>query len=242
MTRTVVIAQARTGSSRLPRKVMEPIGDRTVLEHVIWRARAVKGADAVCVATTDLPEDDVVAQTAAAAGVAVFRGSCPDVLARYAGAAAMTGADVVMRITCDCPLLDPAVCDAVLALRSRDDLDYAANVIRRDWPHGLDCEAFTAAMLREAAQRATDDYSHEHVTPWIRAHASRQAHLDGPGGEAAAQRWVLDYPEDLQFLRALMAGLPAPPAMPGWGEVMQAAMSNPALSAINAQRRLALQA
>ena len=242
MTRTVVIAQARAGSSRLPRKVLERIGDRTVLEHVIWRAQAIKNADAVCVATTDLPDDDAVARVAAAAGATVFRGSALDVLARYAGAAAATGAGVVMRITCDCPLLDPEVCDGVLELRAKESLDYAANVIRRDWPHGLDCEAFTVAMLRDAAREAADNYAHEHVTPWIREHAAKKANFDGPAGEAAAQRWVLDYPDDLVFLRALMAELPRPPAMPGWREIMRMAQSKPELANINARHRAPVQA
>lgn len=237
MPRTVVIAQARMGSSRLAGKVLAEIADRPIMEHVLTRAMAIEGADAVCLATTDLDEDDAVAAAGHSLGVVVVRGSASDVLGRYALAARATGAEIVMRITCDCPLIDPEVCAAVLALRQRTDSDYAANVIRRDWPHGLDCEAFTAAMLARAAEAATEPYDREHVTPWVRRHAASAAHLDGPGAPASDQRWVVDYPEDLDFVRGVMGRLPPPPALPGWREVLALIEQNPALAALNASRR-----
>jgi len=225
------------GSSRLPGKVLAELAGRPIVEHVLMRAKAGAGADAVCLATTDLGEDDALAELGRRLGSVVVRGSASDVLGRYALAAQATAADIVMRITCDCPLIDPDVCGAVLALQRRTGCDYAANVIRRDWPHGLDCEAFTMAMLSTSAARATEAYDREHVTPWIRRQAANAAHLDGPGAPASDQRWVVDYPEDLAFIRSVMERLPPPPAMPGWRDVLSLIQRNPALCAINAMRR-----
>ena len=115
---TAIIVQARLGSSRLPGKILRKIGGRTVLEHDIARLKAVRHADLVVIATTDKESDASVAEAAAAAGALVFRGDETDVLARYLGAARMVDADVVMRVTSDCPLIDAAICDAVLALRA----------------------------------------------------------------------------------------------------------------------------
>ena len=236
MGRTVIIAQARMGSSRLPGKVMEILGDRTVLAHVVARARRVRSADAVCIATTDREADDVVAAAAAAIGTAVFRGDALDVLSRYRGAAEMLDAAVILRVTCDCPVLDPDVCDAVLDLRARSNADYAANNLRREWPHGLDCEAFTMQALTDAADRSTADYDREHVTPWMRrAPQLKRMHLAGPGAPAADQRWTLDYPEDLAFFRALFSAY-SDAAAAGWDSINSFLAGRPEIVALNAAR------
>lgn len=235
--RTAIIAQARSGSTRLPGKVLRPLAGLPAMAHTLRRASAVPGADVVVLATTELPEDDAVAEAAEACGVAVFRGAEHDVLDRYLQAATAVEADIVMRVTCDCPLLDPDVCAAVLRLRADQDADYASNVERPEWPHGLDCEAVTRAALERAGAAAHSAREREHVTQWLRENAGvRRCHLAGPGGAAARQRWTLDYPEDLAFLEALFAVLPAPPAMPGWREVMDAVAAHPELAAINRQR------
>ncbi|HSJ08192.1 MAG TPA: NTP transferase domain-containing protein, partial [Longimicrobiales bacterium] len=118
MARTVVVVQARMGSSRFPGKVMEALAGRSVLEHVLERCAAIPGVDAVCCATSVRAADDVVAGAAAVLGAAVVRGSEADVLGRYAQAAREMDADVVLRVTADCPLIDPRVCGAVLARRT----------------------------------------------------------------------------------------------------------------------------
>lgn len=235
MTRTVVIAQARMGSTRLPGKVLARLGDRTVLEHVLGRAIAVPGADAVCLATSDLTIDDPVAALAEAMpGVTVFRGHPTDVLARYQAAATAIGADVVLRITCDCPMIDPEVCGALLGLRASTKASYASNNATREWPHGLDCEAFTRHALEAAARCATDAYDREHVGPWMRRSAGASAaHLTGPGGKAARHRWTIDYPEDLAFFRALWPLLPVD-RRATWQEVATILEHHPEIVAINA--------
>ncbi len=226
------------GSSRLPGKVMMPLAGRTVLAHVLGRCRAIAGIDAVCCATTGAGADDAVAAEAARCGAAVFRGSETDVLERYAGAAEALAADIVMRVTSDCPLIDPGVCAAVLALRRERDVDYATNVMPRGWPHGLDCEVFTAAALGRAMRRAVAPYEREHVTPWMRDQGEvRCANLPGPGGNLAAHRWTLDYPEDMRFFEALFAHLPPPPAIAGMDQVLAVLEEHPGIAAINSMRR-----
>lgn len=234
MARTAVIAQARMGSSRLPGKVLKQLGDRTVLAHVIWRAQAIQGADDVCIATSDLVEDDVIAAEAERCGAAVYRGDETDVLARYIGAARMLQAQTIMRITCDCPLIDPAVCRQVLGLLSRANVDYASNIGEAQWPHGLDCEAFSIELLERAGLEGIAADEREHVTLWMRRNQSvRKAELEGPGAPASQQRWTLDYAEDMELLRVLVRHLPPPPATPGWREVLDVILAYPDLVQIN---------
>jgi spore coat polysaccharide biosynthesis protein SpsF len=216
---------------------MQRIAGDTVIEHVMRRAGAIPGIAEVCLATTDRPEDDAVAAEGRRLGVTVHRGSADDVLARYAGAARVTRADIVLRITCDCPLLDPAVCGQVLRLRDRTGADYAANMLERTWPVGLDCEACTRAMLDRADAEATDAYDREHVTPWVDRHAKTRANLPCPDGNLSDRRWTLDYPEDLEFFRALAPHLPPPPAIAGWREIAAVLDRHPEIAAINVQRR-----
>ena len=236
--RTACIVQARAGSTRLPGKVLERLGDATVLEHVLRRCQAIETVDTVVCATVEGRDGDTVATLAEGVGAAVYRGSERDVLARYRGAAHAAEADLVLRVTSDCPLIDPDVCAAVLQLRADEDADYAANNMPPSWPHGLDCEAFTIEALDEAAATATSPEDHEHVTPWIRRNrAYRRVNLPGPGGELAAQRWTLDYPEDLAFLRALYDRLPEGCAGRSWRAAAEIIGREPQLALINEARR-----
>lgn len=224
------------GSSRLPGKVLAKLGDRTVLTHCLSRAAAVPGVDAVCLATSELAIDDPVANAAAQwPGVTVFRGHETDVLSRYAGAARVNNADIILRITCDCPLIDPVVCGKVLALRAKTGASYASNNLMREWPRGLDCEAFTRQALDAADRGATAPYDREHVGPWIRRAAGAAAmHLPGPGVAAARHRWTLDYPEDLAFLLALWPHLPTE-RIPSWRDAMAVLDRYPEIVRINAK-------
>ncbi len=203
---TAVIVQARVGSQRLPGKVLQDLDGRPVLAHVLDRCRVIAGVDAVVCAVPDEAASVPVETIARGCGAQVFRGSEKDVLDRYLGAARAVNVDVVMRVTSDCPLIDPAICAAVLALRVREGADYAANNMPCSFPHGLDCEAFTRAALEEAAATATDLYDREHVTPWIRrAPLYKRANLSSGDPSLSRHRWTLDFPEDLAFFRALYA-------------------------------------
>ncbi|MCH8858929.1 MAG: glycosyltransferase family protein, partial [Proteobacteria bacterium] len=229
----------RMGSSRLPGKVLLPLQGRTVLDHVLTRCQAIRGVDAVCCAVPETSDSDPVAEEAERLGAIVVRGPEQNVLARYDRAARELGAEIVVRVTSDCPLTDPEVDAQVLELLRRTGADYAANNLEPDWPHGLDCEAFSAAALAEAAREARDPYQREHVTPWLREHPSlRRAHLPGPGGDVADLRWTLDYPEDLAFFTAVFEKL-APDREQGYEEVLEVLRAHPEITSINAHRAMA---
>lgn len=235
---TTCIVQARVTSTRLPAKVLKDLAGEPILGHVLRRCAAIPGVDRVVCATVEGIESAPVAEIAGHYGALVFRGSESDVLERYVGAARAAGADIVLRVTSDCPLIDPALCATVLRRRADDEADYATNNFVHGYPHGLDCEAFTRAALEAAAARATESYDREHVTPWIRNNPGyRKASVEGPGGPQAKWRWTLDYPEDLDFLRALFRYLPQPPAMPSWQQIAALVEQHPELTEINALRR-----
>ncbi len=237
MSRTAVVVQARVGSTRLPGKVLQTLRGKTVLAHALTRCAAIPGIDAVVCATSDLPQDDPIVAEAERAGAYVFRGSQDDVLARYLGAAEKVGAEGVLRVTSDCPLIDPAICRAVLDLREARDADYVSNNMPRLYPHGLDCEAFTTAALREASVTTDLPFDREHVTPWLRRAAKlKRANLLGPGWPASMHRWTLDYPEDLDFFGAVFEAMEDPDRA-SMQDVLSLLASRPDILALNAVRR-----
>jgi len=238
MTKTVAIIQARFGSTRLPGKVLKPLGSGIVLDQAIQRCRAIPSIDAVVIATTDREEDGAIVAAAERAGALVHRGSSEDVLSRYAGAARMSDADVVLRVTSDCPLIDPGICERVIRLRAETGADYAANNMPRLYPHGLDCEVFTRESLDRADRTATAAYDREHVTPWLRRTADLvRAGVIGPGWPAMQQRWTLDFPEDYAFFAALFPRLPQD-RIASMDEVLGILAAHPEIVAINAHRRV----
>lgn len=239
MSKTAIIVQARLASTRLPGKVLLPLAGESVLHHVIKRCAAVEGADLVVCA---IPDDDACAQIAdeaARAGAEVTRGSEHDVLARYLDAARALDADVIMRVTSDCPVIDPQACADVLRTRAETNADYACNNMPRRWPHGLDCEAFTRPALERADGAATAPGDREHVTPWLRRDASvSRIHAPGPDAKLARHRWTLDFPEDYAFFETLFAELPPPPHIASFEEILAIVDTHPKISALNSERRL----
>lgn len=234
--KTVAIIQARMGSTRLPGKIMAPIGDREALSWVVRAARAIPGVDAVAVATSTGSADDAVVAWCAANAVACHRGSEQDVLDRFLIAAEAEHADIVIRLTADCPFLDPAVCGQVLALLRLTAADYATNQDPPTWPDGLDCEVMTFSALAAAAQEAVRPSEREHVTPFLRNRRHRFAvrALPCPLPGVAGHRWTLDDARDLEFLRAVAVHLPAD-RPPFHTEVLRVLDDNPNLRTINAQ-------
>ncbi len=234
---TACIVQARIASTRLPAKVLKDLAGEPVLGHVLRRCRAIPGVDVVVCATVDGPDGAVIEALAKRYDTPVHRGSETDVLDRYRGAARLVDADAIVRVTSDCPLIDPALCGDVVERRRAESAEYAANNFTWGYPHGLDCEIFTRAALEAAAETATEAYDREHVSPWIRKHPTyRKAEVTGPGGAEAAWRWTLDFPEDLDFMRALYRYLPPPPVMPSWREMAAVVAAHPELAAINQAR------
>ncbi len=234
MGRTIAIVQARMGSTRLPGKILLPLAGQSVLGHVLTRLAAVPGVGGVCCATTNLTEDDVVAEEAERHGASVYRGSAEDVLARYAGAAHAANADVVLRVTSDCPAIDPAICGALLDLRSQTGANYAANNMPASWPHGLDCEAFTRAALGAADAKAKRAFEREHVSPWMREKEDlSRVNLEAPPGLPDHSRWTLDYPEDYAFFEALFVHLPHGPIGYSMDAVLTVLAAYPEIGNIN---------
>lgn len=229
----IVVIQARMGSSRLPGKVLQELAGRTVLEHVVRRAERIAGIDAVWCAIPDLDKDDELATAAEQAGARVFRGSENNVLQRYYGAAAAAGADVVMRITADCPLLDWEVSGAVLREFLSGNLDYASNLEPRSWPKGLDTEVFSRAALERTQKEAVSDYDREHVTPFMRAQAGfKRGGVVCADGDYSTWRWTLDYPQDLLFCRQVMER--ARSELPSFAEVREILEREPEIAGVNA--------
>jgi len=234
---TAAIVQARLASTRLPGKVLLPLAGRTVIEHVLHRCSSIPGVDVVVCAVPESAECDVLAAEASRCGAMVFRGSELDVLDRYFRAARSVCANIIMRVTSDCPLIDPEVCGQVLALRERAGADYACNNMPASWPHGLDCESFTMEALECAAREARLPFEREHVTPWIRTQDRfSRVNLACPYEGMSGWRWTLDYPEDFGFMNAAFKNLAAWPAIPCLDAVVALLKARPDIAAINASR------
>ena len=233
--RVAAIVQARMGSTRLPGKVLAPLGGRSILARVTSRLARCRSIDEVVVATTDQAADDPLAAAAHALGVSVVRGSCDDVLARYLRAARCVEADVIVRVTADCPLIDPGVVDLVVAaLVARPAVDYASNTHRRPFPRGLDCEAFHRDTLERIARLATSSPAREHVTAFVLEQPQlfrvRQVVSDRDDSDL---RLTVDTPDDLALIRALDETL-ARERVPTWQAVVAHLRAHPVLVAINA--------
>jgi spore coat polysaccharide biosynthesis protein SpsF len=209
--RRVAIIQARMGSTRLPGKVLMDLAGRPMLARQLERVKRCRLLDDVVVATTTAGADDALVALARDEGVRWFRGSESDVLGRYAGAASEAGADVVVRITADCPLLDPETSDRVIAALSDgpDLADYASNVLRRTYPVGLDTEALWRDTLERTARHARSASAREHVTPYVYAERPDLFLIRSVTDEtdASALRWTVDVPADLERVRRMYADL-----------------------------------
>lgn len=234
--RVVALVQARMGSTRLPGKVLLDLGGRSMLARVVEAARAARRLDAVVVATSTARGDDPVAEAAQALRVPVFRGSEDDVLERFCGAARAHRAEVVVRLTADCPFLDPELIDDAVERFRREGADYASNGLVEPYPRGLDIEVVRAAVLEEAAALASLPHHRAHVTAFVYQHPERYRLLAVPAPAAlAAERWTVDTPEDLALARAIAERLG--PGVPRWREVAAVLEREPGLRALNAAVR-----
>ena len=234
--RCVAVVQARLGSSRLPGKALLDIAGRPMVAHVVDRALAIDGVDAAVLATTLNPADDALADFARRRDIPCTRGSEDDVLDRFHQTITEHPADVIVRVTADCPLLDPRVSGLVLAeyLRRTGDVDYVSNVHPPTYPDGLDTEVLSREAL-ERAWRDTDQTSdREHVTSyiWRNPGAFRLANVATEPSRAHL-RWTVDEGADLEFVRAVYARLDAG-SLFGMGEILELLSAEPDLAHINA--------
>jgi spore coat polysaccharide biosynthesis protein SpsF (cytidylyltransferase family) len=190
------------GSTRLPGKVLAQVAGKPVVRHVVERVRRAALPDHVVVATSVNPENDAIEEACRAIGVECARGSENDVLDRYRQVVRRLGADAVVRVTSDCPLLDPGVLDSVISMYEGGGYDYASNINPPTFPHGLDVEICSAAALERSWTRATAADEREHVTLHIRRRPGefRIGNLRSEP-DLSGFRWVLDLPSDLDFVR-----------------------------------------
>lgn len=241
MLHTVAIIQARMASTRLPGKVLQIIAGKPMLYHVVERARKSKMVHEVVVATTTSPEDDAVVDFCAAYGYAVFRGSPQDVLDRYYQAALVHHAQVIVRLTADCPLLDPDVVDRTIKAFFESGVDFAANRLpppfRRTYPIGLDTEVCSFAALERAWKEAAAPHEREHVMPYLYEVEGRfRVLVVNHEVDYGSLRWTVDTPEDLELVRRIFARFPNRMDF-GWLEVLRLFEQEPELFAVNAEVR-----
>jgi spore coat polysaccharide biosynthesis protein SpsF len=233
--RVVVIIQARMTSQRLAGKVLLPLEGRPVLAHVMSRASKIAGVDGVCLAIPEGPAHEPIAALAASiGGVDVVRGSENDVLARYAAAIDATGADLVVRITADCPFLDPALVAALVGIARVTGAPYVRNSFESGLPFGLDAEVVQSAALRIAHREAADPYEREHVTPFLWRRPERfPCLMVDRRPDRRHWRLVIDTAEDYAFAQAVYRELyPANPLF-GFGAIEALIGRRPELLAIN---------
>ncbi|HEC34795.1 MAG TPA: acylneuraminate cytidylyltransferase [Chloroflexi bacterium] len=205
--KVVAIIQAHMGSTRLPGKVLKDLAGEPMLARVVDRTRRTQTLDEVVVATTVQPADEAIVHLCAERGRPCFRGSEEDVLDRYYQAAVAHQADVVVRITSDCPLIEPEIVDRVVRefLERQPEVDYACNTLpRRTFPRGLDTEVMRFDVLEQAWREDDNPAWREHVTPYIRRHPDL-FHIHGVVNEVdySHMRWTVDTPKDLAFVRRI---------------------------------------
>lgn len=204
MRRVVAIIQARMGSTRLPGKVMMDIVGKPMLWHVINRVQHAKRLDDIVIATTALNEDKQILELASEMGVKSYAGSEDDVLDRYYQAAIIHEAYAIVRITADCPLIDPDIIDGVIEFYLNHDFDYVSNTIKPTYPDGLDTEVFSLGVLKRAWKEATLASEREHVTPyiWKTPQMFRIKNLRNDT-DLSYMRWTVDEERDLKFVREI---------------------------------------
>lgn len=229
-----LIMQTRMGSTRLPGKVMLPLAGKPVVWHDLERIKKSRRVDTIVVATTSDPSDDILAQFCEKNDVNCFRGSTEDVLARYQGAIDQYGGEVVVRVTSDCPLIDPEIID--LVIDGLGDYDYVTNVFDRNFPRGMDTEAFTCQALKRASQEATKKFDREHVTPYIREQADifRTRNIDMPDAYHFPQfRLTIDSTQDYQLFQAIYNEFYRAGEIIDVPRVLQWLQANPDIAALN---------
>lgn len=236
--KTVAIIQARMSSSRLPGKVLKEASGRPLLDRMVERVRRSRLVDQVVVATTVDVTDDEIEAFCIARGIDFYRGSLPDVLDRYYQAAIKAGADLVVRLTGDCPLIDPLLIDETIQLLLDQEADFSCNRLpppfSRTYPIGLDVEVCTFAALERAWKETTEKHEREHVLPYLYEVPGRFKVVQlNYGEDLGSLRWTLDTPQDLDFLRAIYDQLGGSNDF-SWLDVLQVVRAHPELAKLNA--------
>ena len=228
----IAIVQARMNSTRLPGKVMLSVNSHSIIGVLLKRLSKSQTLDDIIVATTNNRSDDVLVDHVTALGFKTYRGSEHDVLQRYYSAALQERADVVVRITADCPLIDSVLLDQVIMTFSENELDYCSNREPATYPDGLDVEVFSFNALEKANEFAFLPHDREHVTPYIIGSDNFKKSYVKNGIDFSRYRWTLDYPEDFEVISAVFKKLD-PDIYFSWETVLELERSNPAIFAHN---------
>jgi spore coat polysaccharide biosynthesis protein SpsF len=207
--KSVIVIQARTGSVRMPGKVLLPLSGGPLLACMIERVRAARTPAEICVATTDRPEDAPIREIGQRLGVPVIDGHSTDLLDRHYQVGKALDADVIVKIPSDCPLIDPGAIERVLGayFERPDELDFVTNLRPPSWPDGNDVEVMPMRVLELAWREATSAFDREHTTPFIWRQPERfrivNVVLDGVTDFSHTHRLTIDYPEDYELVRAV---------------------------------------
>jgi len=207
--KTVIIVQARMTSTRLPGKILKKVLDKPLLEYQIERLRRVKLADEIVIATTVNDTDQPIIDLCNKLGVKYYRGSEEDVLSRYYYAALECDADIIVRVTSDCPLIDPQVIDEIIAFYSNNQQNYhyVANTLERTYPRGMDTEVFAFNLLEQSFQQAKSPTEREHVTPFIYNNPNYKLANVSNSEDQSRHRWTVDTEEDFILISKILTHL-----------------------------------
>ncbi len=226
--KTVAIVQARMGSTRLPDKVMKPIGGVPMIELLLTRLARARELDQIVVATSVDARNEPLADCVRRLGFACVQGDEQDVMARYLQAARAHQADVVVRITGDCPLVDPELVDHMVRGYRAAGVDYYSNVAPPSYPDGLDIEVFSLRALEQASEQTDAAFDHEHVTPYLRESGHFRVGAEQNEQDLSGWRWTVDEPADLEVIRRVFAHF-APDIHFSWQQVKALQENSPAL-------------
>ena len=228
------IVQARMGSSRLPGKVLMPVEGKPMLWHLVGRLRRAELLDKIIIATSDKEADKPILKLAGEMGVDGYAGSEDDVLDRYYQAATQFGSDAIVRITADCPLIDPHIVDMVVRRFLRGDCDYVSNTLKWTYPDGVDTSIFSYTALEKAWREAKWASEREHVTPYIRKNPDkfRLVGLESPE-DLSCYRWSVDRQEDLELVRQVFKYLYKEGEVFYMEDVLKLMQQHPELAEIN---------
>ncbi|HYP91078.1 MAG TPA: glycosyltransferase family protein [Polyangiaceae bacterium] len=241
--KTLVVVQARVGSSRLPGKVLLPLAGRPLLERLLQRLQAVRFPFRVCVATSTATADEPIRQLCRRIAVPVISDHPTDLLQRHVAAGRALGADVIVKIPSDCPLIDPAVVERVLDYYQAhsSELDFVTNLQPPTWPDGNDVEVMPMQVLEQAAAEATKSFEREHTTPfiWDQPERFRVGNVRWADGRdlSKTHRFTIDYPEDYDFIARVYDEL-CTEARPVFGlsEILALLATQPDIMSLNARR------
>ena len=234
--KVAAIIQARMGSTRLSGKVMKELCGQTILSHVIERVKQSKYIEEIIIATTVLERDNIIVEEATKNNVNVFRGSESDVLSRYYFAAKENEIDIVVRITSDCPLIDPKIIDELFQYYQNNNIEIVTNagldINQRTYPRGLDVEVFSYEILDKAYKNAKENYQREHVTPYIYENASKVVSYKNEE-DYSGYRWTLDTEEDFELIERIYNSLYRGKHDFYLSDIIKLVQKNPELEMIN---------